>query len=968
MNIVNATTAKVNRPATFISLKWKALVLSSLLLIGITATISGFNYFNLLSLYKTQRDDVFQKSTLQVEGLLARSARNLQSMGSVISNMDSVQNSLRQNDIAALDEAIEKHWLSLQMDSGIEGLQFYSLDNRLLSNRSLSDKPVADALLWVSRVNISEQPVTVIECVEVCQQISVVPILLQGKHVGVVLLARSLADIVLDFKNIAGSDVGVLIKSEANSAGTERYIEAWGYRVIALTNWPQSANTLRYAASMSSYPDNNGESINFKYEDKNYEVRSYRLGDGRAGASFIIIDDVTSETKIINSDNLRSIMTGVIGLIVAEALLLALLWRPMSRLRITAMALPLLSERKYLSAKRSVNKNQSLFHIDDETDVLVDTTIDLSEQLEKYHAESQDNLQDLAQRTREIEEQKDFVTSLIQTANAIIITQNDHGEILSINDYGEELLDISSAMLIGVPFTRIISSDELTAGVYKDVSDLNAGRRMRLSHELPVICSDQSRRYISWHHSRMPNINGRETTILTVGHDISERISAEQSLSWSAEHDSLTGMYNRRRFQIELVDAINDSVRMGGVGAMLFMDLDQFKDVNDSSGHQAGDALLMEVGACLTEVIQDDGLVARIGGDEFAVVLRNVNESQAIDLARKIQQRLESVTLPIKDRIHCISSSIGIALFPEHGETSNDVFACADLAMYQAKGHGRGCWYVYSRTEKIRERLNERLYWKGVLEKALEIDQFELYYQPIADIATGKATHFEALLRYIDEDGVITAPGLFIEIAESCGLIHAIDRMVISKAIQQLAWLQEQGLDVNFSVNLSAHAFADPGLFDLLKSLLESSGLNPERLILEVTETAAIADFTVAQAYISSIKALGCRFALDDFGVGFSSFYSLKKLPVDYVKIDGSFIKGLHSNSDDQVLVKSLSQAAQGFGKKTIAEFVEDVQTLDILGKYNVDYAQGYLIGKPLPAEEVFEIPLPEFSDVNYTL
>ena len=303
-------------------------------------------------------------------------------------------------------------------------------------------------------------------------------------------------------------------------------------------------------------------------------------------------------------------------------------------------------------------------------------------------------------------------------------------------------------------------------------------------------------------------------------------------------------------------------------------------------------------------------------------------------------------------------------MFPEYGDNANDVFACADLAMYQAKARGRGCWHIYSSTEKIRERLNERLYWKGVLEKALEIDQFELYFQPIVDVGSGDCRHFEALLRYIDEDGIITAPGLFIEIAESCGLIHAIDRMVITKAIRQLAWLQKQGRDIHFSVNLSAHAFSDPGLFELLRNLIDESGLEPSRLILEVTETAAIADFTVAHAYITSIKALGCRFALDDFGVGFSSFYSLKKLPVDYVKIDGSFIKGLHSNPDDQVLVRSLSQAAHGFGKKTIAEFVENEQTLEILRQYNVDYAQGYLIGKPLPAEEAFQTfltsPLPD--------
>jgi len=945
------------RIINFISLKWKVLILSSLLLIGITATISGFNYINLQSLYKAQRENVFQQNKLQIEGLLARSARNLQSMASLITNMDGVQSALQTGDMHALDEAISKHWVSVQMDSGIDSLRFYDLSNKPVYSRNVNDSAMGDATFWVSHVNASEQPLTVISCLDVCLQMSAIPILLQGRHTGVLLLARSVADIVLDFKNIAGSDVGVMIKSAGDSVESQRYIKEWGSRIIALTNWPESADTIHFAAASNMLPGQGSESINFKYKGGDYEIKSFRLGDDASDASFIIIDDVTTEIAIINKDNARNVMASLTGLIVAEILLLALLWRPMSRLRVTALALPLLSERNYETAKNAVQMSRSFLHVNDESDVLVDTTLDLSNQLEKYHTESQAHLRALAQRADEIEGQKDFVTNLIKTANAVIITQDDRGEILSINDYGRELIGYPLNDLIGSSFARVISPEALTADVYRDISDLNAGRRVSLSQELQVTGKDQSIRIISWHHSRVPGTGEGDTTIiLTVGHDITERINAERNLSWLAEHDSLTGMYNRRRFQNHLDSTISEAVHNSSHGALLFMDLDQFKDVNDSSGHQAGDILLKEVAACLSEVVPEEDLVARIGGDEFAIVLKGGGEAAAITLAKSVQARLAQVSLPVKGRIFCVTSSIGIAMFPEHGDNFNDVFACADLAMYQAKAHGRGCWHVYSRTEKIRERLNERLYWKGVLEKALEIDQFELYFQPIVDIASGRARHFEALLRYIDDDGIITAPGHFIEIAESCGLIHAIDRMVITKAIKQLAWLQGQGKDVCFSVNLSAHAFSDPGLFELLKGLLDESGLEPSRLILEVTETAAIADFTVAHAYITSIKALGCRFALDDFGVGFSSFYSLKKLPVDYVKIDGSFIRGLHTNPDDQVLVKSLSQAAQGFGKKTIAEFVENRQTLDILRQYNVDYAQGFLLGKPMPAEEAFQL------------
>jgi EAL domain-containing protein (putative c-di-GMP-specific phosphodiesterase class I) len=284
----------------------------------------------------------------------------------------------------------------------------------------------------------------------------------------------------------------------------------------------------------------------------------------------------------------------------------------------------------------------------------------------------------------------------------------------------------------------------------------------------------------------------------------------------------------------------------------------------------------------------------------------------------------------------------------------HDLRANADLAMYKAKDNGRGSWYMFSSADHIRERVQERVFWKTRLQSAIENDHFVLYFQPILDMKRNTIKHFEVLLRLKDPDGSLVPPGLFIGIAEKIGMIHAIDRLVIRKSIAQLAALVRAGHDLNFSVNLSAHAFNDPELYDVIKDNLNEAGLEPERIIFEVTETAAVTDFARARACIVKVRELGCRFALDDFGVGFSSFFSLKELPIDYVKIDGSFIKNLDKNRDDQILVKALAQVADGFGKETIAEFVDSDRTLALLRGYGINYAQGYMLGIPLPFEEAF--------------
>lgn len=314
---------------------------------------------------------------------------------------------------------------------------------------------------------------------------------------------------------------------------------------------------------------------------------------------------------------------------------------------------------------------------------------------------------------------------------------------------------------------------------------------------------------------------------------------------------------------------------------------------------------------------------------------------------KKINKCLGSIRTPLIDKSHRTTSSIGIAIYPEHGTDDKELLSNADLAMYQAKSHGRGRWHLYSQSDETRRHFENQMYWRNKINEALTNNTFELHYQPIVSLKDQSISHYEVLIRMRDDDGNIVLPTPFINVAEKAGIIHSIDHFVLEKAIQQIKQKNQLGQSIKLAVNLSAHAFSDDKLFELLKSLLDSSKISPQQLIFEITETAALSDLTGAAELINKIRSLGCCFALDDFGVGFSTFYYLKELPVDYVKIDGSFIQKLPSNRNDQILVKAITEIAKEFGKKIIAEFVEDCETMDLLKKYNVDYVQGFYVGIP---------------------
>ncbi len=434
---------------------------------------------------------------------------------------------------------------------------------------------------------------------------------------------------------------------------------------------------------------------------------------------------------------------------------------------------------------------------------------------------------------------------------------------------------------------------------------------------------------------------------VSVQSDISARRRADEKLQYLADHDGLTGLLNRRRFAEELERHVAHVSRYHRPCGLLTIDLDNFKKTNDTLGHTAGDAVLKNVTRVLERTLRQTDTIGRLGGDEFAVLLPETDTQEAVIVAGKLVKRLREALMMVDSQSLRGSASIGVSAFDGYREVSADELMLeADRALYEAKEAGRDRWSLYQIGTK--QRRTERVDAAHHIREALERDRFVLHVQPLLNLEHDEVDRYEVLLRMLGENDELIPPGAFLPAAERYGLIQEVDRHVMKRAIALAA---DKGLSLN--VNLSAQSLEDQMLPDMIERELEANGAKASQLSFEVTETAAITNIARARQLAERLRELGCGFALDDFGAGFASFYYLKQLPFDTLKIDGAFVRDLPSGKEDQLVVKAVVDVARGLGKKTVAEFVENEETLDLLRLEGVDYAQGFHIARPHPVEEI---------------
>jgi diguanylate cyclase (GGDEF)-like protein len=427
----------------------------------------------------------------------------------------------------------------------------------------------------------------------------------------------------------------------------------------------------------------------------------------------------------------------------------------------------------------------------------------------------------------------------------------------------------------------------------------------------------------------------------------------ESELRFLADHDSLTGLLNRRSFRRELDSYASFSARYGGQGAVMVIDIDGLKEVNDRHGHQVGDNLIRRVANVLRERVRGTDLVARLSGDEFAVLVPQTDTEGATALGEDLREQV-AISCAIEAELSEATISLGIMMFD--GKSSAEaVLVAADQAMYRAKAEGRDRIALFSGPHEMKRAVAGGLTTSARIRDALTQDRLRLATQPIANLASGGIDRYELFLRMTAEDGVLLPAANFIGVAERSGMIQELDRWVVGQALELLAARQRAGAPVYLHVNISGASLSDLSVLEFIERRLDEGDADPSHCTFEITQTARVEDYDAAASFADRLTEFGCEVAIDDYGAGFGPFEYLKRIPFDVIKIDGAFVRDMARNDADQLTVQAIVGIAQGLGKTTIAEFVEDHDTATMLREYGVDMAQGYHFGAPVDAAGLVE-------------
>ncbi len=544
--------------------------------------------------------------------------------------------------------------------------------------------------------------------------------------------------------------------------------------------------------------------------------------------------------------------------------------------------------------------------------------------------------------------------ALDSLAESVLTTDVD-GRIVYINSAGEQLMGKPASEILGRTLGEVI--ELVDEGDRKAASDpvlqsLTTGTRVSLGRRgMLVAAASDGERSIELTVSPMRDANGRIDGAVIALRDVSDLRGLTRVMTYQASHDALTGLVNRREFERRLDEAL-EATRGGARHVLCYLDLDRFKAVNDECGHVAGDSMLREVAALIKDAVRDSDTVGRLGGDEFAILLAGCPLEKARQIADDVVRAVNDHRFVWKDKIFGIGVSVGLVEMTVESTSIEDLLHAADSSCYVAKNQG-GHVHVYSARDEADARQRGEILWLQLLQSALKDDRFELHAQPImhasADAQEG-GPGLEILLRLKDDKGVSIAPAEFMRAAERYRLMPHVDRWVVQTSLTLLArGAIRLASDRSLCINLSGQTLGDGAFLEFVVDCLDRTGIAPHRVCFEVTEHSVITNIEHARRFIGVLHGMGCEFALDDFGRGLSSFANLKHLSLDYLKIDGSFIRNLASDSVNQAMVTAMVKLARSLNFKVIAEQVEDLSALDSARRIGVDFVQGYQVGRPAP-------------------
>ncbi len=572
-----------------------------------------------------------------------------------------------------------------------------------------------------------------------------------------------------------------------------------------------------------------------------------------------------------------------------------------------------------------------------------------------------------AKRTKAVSEklaeEKERAQVTLNSIVDAVITTDEQGYVLSMNPVAEVLLGVIEEQ---VQYKRVsdffkLINEKTRNPIPCPVAECLKSQTIIENEKEHILVGAAGRFSINDSVSPIINDDGVMLGTVLVFRDVTQSRALSAELNWQASHDPLTGLANRRQFEIDMNNLLTKAKSDNLQHHLLYLDLDQFKVVNDTCGHDAGDELLIQITEILDKKLRKSDVLSRLGGDEFGVLLESCGVENALAIANNLRQAVEGFRFGWHTHSFKIGVSIGIAEITGEEAKASEVLSAADAACYVAKESGRNRVCFHETEASGSSTHQQEMQWVSRLQAALDNDCFELFLQRIqcVECADEESEHYEILIRMVGDEGEIIPPGAFLPAAERFNLIGSVDTWVVENVFKKLEALRSANRypkNLILSINLSGTSMANDDLLERISCLIDESDFPAENFCFEVTETAAIANLKQATTFLSSLREKGCKIALDDFGSGLSSFAYLKQLPIDYLKIDGLFVKDIAVDNIDKAFVESINQIGQVMSLKTIAEFVENDEIMSILMDIGVNYAQGYGIHKPTAFDEVFPI------------
>ena len=941
----------------FLSLRWKTFGMLLVVLFVVHCSYSFILFSQQEQQFQEDRERLNDRDLAVLEGLVSSSYQRLLEVGEMLSLMALEQHTDDAPALVSLSQTINLNFDRLSLNGSVNTLYLYDDQARLIEGRGM---PMALAESVVRQVLETEKPVRNMDCSGDCLRYVAFPIQLGGDSKGVMVVGRTLIDIVLAFNQQRARDIGLAFRMPKASSE----LPEWGLSFKYMTQKALNLQILQALASQYPYSPLGGV-YQVEYKDRYYEV-VLRVPEGVADdvAYWVLVEDLTQDKQAMLRKFFASVAFAAGGLLVAAVLQLSVLGRPMNYLSRIARQLPKLAASSFQEVRGELSSPPThRIGYGDELDVLRDSTLELTTQLEQLELSVQERTQKLEDRSEALEQERDFVNSLLNTAQAIILTQSSDGRVMTLNSWGRNLLGITSDQLGDVYFSELGHSAETWTEHEALLARIVAGRSSQAQGETQLLDKFSERRDIAWMHSRLSAMTDQGPALLSVGIDVTERKFAERKLFWLANHDVLTSLPNRLLLKSQLEERIVQAKARSECLAILFCDLDGFKDVNDSMGHVVGDELLKQAAQRLEALTADGDMLSRMSSDEFVFVKSSVATVQeAAEYAAPILRAFRDPFYVNGYEVYT-TLSVGISLYPHHGVDVASLLRNADIALYHAKDEGKNTCRVFN--DVLGEQRDERFSLVNDLHKAIDRNELQVHYQPQIDSLSGRLLGVEALLRWHHPIAGPISPARFIPLAEEQGLIVEIGEWVLREACSQMKHWQQQGVTgVRVGVNLAGQQMMHEKLLDVIDDALSTNGLDPGSLDLEVTENFLIRQPELLVPKLYKLREKGISISMDDFGTGFSSLSYLKKLPVDTLKIDQSFVRDIGKDKDDEAIVRAIIVLCHSLGIQVLAEGVETEEQLRFLQEHSCNIIQGYYYSKPLPADELLTFALARQDDV----